>query len=357
MAYGVILAGGKGERFWPRSRRDRPKQLLPLVGDQPMLLETVERIEGLVPKERILVVATVDLRQEVMAAAPDLDEANLFFEPMGRNTAVAIGYAAMVLSRRDPDSEMIVLPADHFIADRERFLQTVEVALKTCRMGNLVTFGVVPTRPETGYGYIHVGQQMDVEGPAPVHAVLAFKEKPNQKQAQHFLKQRDYLWNSGMFVWQTRTIIDAIHSYMPDLGKNLDLLGEALGTKREEEVLHRLYSAAESISIDYGVMERATNVAVVRADFVWDDVGSWTALERFKESDEQGNVLMGDAIVLDGRDNIISSENGLVAAIGVSGLIIVRVQDITLVCQKGRHGDVRDLVRSLYEKEDMHKYL
>ncbi len=355
--YGVILAGGKGERFWPKSRKGRPKQLLSLAGERTLLEETAARILPLIPRERLLVVATEGFEDVVREQVPDLREENLLFEPQGRNTAPAIGYAAEVIYRRAPLSNMVVLPADHRIAETERFLLTVKVASGIADDQYLVTFGIVPTRPETGYGYIEAGEEIAVMDGVVVHRSLGFKEKPNQKEAGRFLKAGNYFWNSGMFVWKTEVILKAFEKHMSDLSTDLREFRKSLGTPAEREALRKIYERVPAISIDYGVMERASNVAVVRADFSWDDVGSWTVLERLRERDKDGNVVFGDHLGIDTGNSVIVSEKGLVATVAVSDLVVVRVEDATLVCPKERIQDVKALVQRLSKDKGLRKYL
>lgn len=355
--FGVILAGGRGERFWPKSRRGCPKQLLSLAGERTMLEETRARVLPLIPKERLLVVATAGFERPVKEQTHDLEEGNLLFEPQGRNTAPAIGYAAEVIYRRAPSSKMVVLPADHHIKERERFLKTLQIASEIAEQDYLVTFGIVPTRPETGYGYVEAGAQIVEKDGVVVHRSLGFKEKPNQKEAMGFLKAGNYFWNSGMFVWKTGVILDAFREHMPELSRDLRKLGRSLGTQREKEVQRRVYEKVPAISIDYGIMERASNVAVVRADFPWDDVGSWTALERLKGKDGDGNVVFGDHTGIETKNSVIVSENGLVATVGVSDLVVVQVEGVTLVCRKERVQDVKALVQRLSADEDLSRYV
>jgi len=285
-----------------------------------------------------------------------LPEGNILFEPMGKNTAVALAFAASVVEKKDPDATMAVLPSDHDIPDKRKFLKTLEIAEEVAEKGFLVTFGIVPVRPETGYGYIEVSDDVLSKGDIPVYRASAFKEKPNLKLARSFVTSGKYLWNSGMFVWKIGTIMEAFKKHMPALHAGMLDLKRGLGKKKHEREVKRFYDRAESISIDYGVMERAENVAVVRADFSWDDVGSWTALERLRAKDDDGNIPVGGFVGVDTKDCIIYSKNGLVGTIGVDNLIIVRTGDATLICKKDRAQDVRALVSLLSERE-LEEYL
>jgi len=350
--YAVILAGGKGERFWPKSKRKRPKQLIRLISDKTMIEETFSRISRFVPKERVIIVATTDIKDSIQNMFSWATDDNLLLEPFPKNTAPAIGYVATKLTVRDKDAIMLVLPSDHYIPEVDKFLNTVDLAIAIAKKGYLVTFGIVPARPETGYGYIEVGELIDKS----VYRVKNFKEKPNQKEAQRFLREKRFLWNSGMFVWQVDRILEEIKIHMPELYDKLVRFKETIGTEKENESLLNLYEEAPKTSIDYGVMERAKNVAVVKASFKWDDVGSWLALERVIKKDNAGNIGIGEYIALDTKDSIIVSDNGIIATLGVKDAVIIKDENIVLVCDKRRTQDIRKLVQMLREKKK-NKYL
>lgn len=321
-----------------------------------MLEETVRRISPLVHKERTIVVTTRALRQSIIDLLPSLPKANLLCEPMARNTALAIGYTAVFLSMEHPKAKMVVLPADHYIEDRSKFLEAVRVALEAAQSKLLVSFGVVPDRPETEYGYIKLGKRIHSKNGVEVFAARAFTEKPNRKRARVFLNSGDFLWNSGMFVWRVDTILEAIREHMPELHKNLMDYSRSLPKSDDTVALRRLYKQSENISIDYGVMERAYNVAVVKADFKWDDVGSWAALYRLVDKDESGNVVVGKHLGTDTKGSIIVCDSGLISTIGVSDLIIIKSHDVTLVARRSRYADVRRLVDSLHENVELKRY-
>ncbi len=354
--FGVILAGGRGERFWPESRRLRPKQLLRITGKLSLLETTLARVRSNIPLRRLLVVTTKELSLPIRRLLPNLTERNILIEPMGRNTAVALAYATSIVHHEDPNAIMVVLPADHNIPDRRKFLRTLEIAEKVAKEDFLVTFGIVPTRPETGYGYIEVSDELLNEGAVSVYRASAFKEKPNLKLARSFVKSDMYLWNSGMFVWKVSTIMEAFKKYMPKVYSGMLDLKRSLDAGELEKEVIEFYSRAESISIDYGVMERAENVAVVRADFGWDDVGSWLALDRLRRKNEDGNVVVGQFVGVDAKDCIVYSKSGLIGAIGIDNLIIIRTNEATLICKKERAQDVKKLV-SLLSQEGLEAYL
>ena len=341
MVYGVILAGGRGERFWPKSKKKYPKQLLPIVSDQPMILETVERVSSLIPRNRIIIVAGKEHGAPIKKIVPG---ATLLLEPFGRNTACAIAYAAVSINQEDL---MLVLPADHYIPDKDLFLKTLEKAIKVARKGRLVTFGVVPTRAETGYGYIEFGDEITKD----VYEVKSFKEKPNQMQAQKFIREGRFLWNSGVFVWSSKKILSEIEKSMPEFHKEL------LNFKAGRISLLKLYRKAPNISIDYAVMEKTQDVAVIKSDFAWDDVGSWLALERVYKADSNGNIKIGLHKGMRTRDCIMVSDKGIITTLGTSNLIIIRHKDAVFVCDKKVAGDIKKLVHQLSQDKNFKKYL
>jgi len=357
--YAVILAGGRGERFWPWSRKDRPKQLLPITGSRTMLEETVERILPLIPEERILLITGQELAGVIARECPGLKNIRTVAEPKSRNTAAAIGLAAILLRQEDPGAVMAVLSADHQITPQEQFLKTLTTAAQCVQDANwLVTFGIPPTRPETGYGYIELGPRLSCEQGGAIYQVKEFKEKPNRMVAQQFYLDREHLWNSGMFVWRVDTILEAMAAHMPQLRQGLEEVAGISGGPRREKEIQNLYDRIDSISIDYGVMEKADNVVVVQGDFRWDDVGTWSSLRRVYKPDENGIVTLGDGLAVDSYDCILAGEGqGLIATLGVSDLIIVRTGQSVLVAHASRAQDVRQLVEKLADRPDLKKYL
>ena len=359
MLYAVILAGGRGERFWPWSRKDRPKQLLPITGSGTMLEETVERILPLIPEERILLITGRELAGVIARQCPRLQNSRIIAEPKSRNTAAAIGLAAVMLREEDPQAVMAVLSADHQITPQEKFLKTLAMAQGCVQKEDwLVTFGIPPTRPETGYGYIELGSKLSCEEGGAVYQVKEFKEKPNRMVAQQFYLDREHLWNSGMFVWKVETILAAMAAHMPQLSEGLEKVAALSKGSRREKAILDLYDHIDSVSIDYGVMEKADNVVVVQGDFRWDDVGTWSSLRRVHKPDEDGIVTIGDSLAVDSFDCILAGEGeGLITALGVSDLIIVRTERCVLVAHASRAQDVRQLVEKLADRPDLKKYL
>lgn len=351
--YAVILAGGSGTRFWPRSRHEQPKQLLDIVGSEPMICQTARRIAPLIPPERTFVITHALHAEKVRACLGDLPPGHILAEPVGRNTAPAVGLAALHVRRRDPDGVMVVLPSDHLVQRPRAFLQALRRAARAAvRHGSLVTLGIQPLSPETGYGYIRLGEKLE----HGVFRAAAFVEKPSRPRAIRFLRSGRYVWNSGIFVWKADAILNAIACYLPTLSKGLIRIDRAMGSARETKGLHAVYRRMDPISIDHGVLERADNVLVIPADFGWNDVGSWGALDQILRKRSDGNVAQGLHIAIETTDTLIYSPRKLIATVGVSGLIIVETEDALLVCRKDRAQDVRQVVERL-KQEGLHKYL
>jgi len=354
----IIMAGGRGERFWPRSRRDRPKQVLNLLGEGVMINVTYNRLTPLVDKRNIFVVTGKDLGGLIKKYIHELPSANIIREPARKNTAPCIGLASIIAQHRTgADPVCIVLPADHYIPEEERFRETLRTAIEAAQEGEwLVTTGIKPKWAETDYGYIKKGEVYK-DGAIPVYKVAEFKEKPSQDVAEEYLRDGSYLWNSGIFVWRASSILNAMRQYMPSLFEGLERIKDALGGEEENEVIQRVYDTLERTSIDYGVLEKAEKVLVVEGDFAWDDIGSWLAMERLYEKDEKGNVCIGDCAGLDTRDCILVGEGGLVATIGLEGFIVVRCADVTLVCRKEDVERIRELLLILSQDSSLEKYL
>lgn len=359
MTYGVIIAGGRGERFWPLSRADRPKQFLRLTSKRTMLEETIERIRPLIPADRIRIVTGDSMTKHILNQIDRIDRHNMLTEPFGRNTCLAVGLAAIHLIREDEDAVMTVLSADHLIRPAEKLLKIVEIGCSIASVEDcLITLGIMPTRPETGYGYIKLGDLYRTEENTNVYSVAAFTEKPKQTVAQEYYYSRNYLWNSGMFIWSAKTILKEISEHQPVIAQHLEEYAESIGTDKEDAARLELYEKAESISIDYAVMEHAQNVLTMKADIVWDDVGSWNALERIIDRDDDNNVLVGKTEILDTFETTVYNDSdGIIACIGVSDLVVVRSADITFVVHKTRTADVKKLLAAIAEDEDKKQYL
>jgi mannose-1-phosphate guanylyltransferase len=353
-AYGVIMAGGSGTRFWPLSRAARPKQLLPLGGgDLPLLLGTQQRIASLVPPERTLIVTSEALAEQTRAMLPDLPPENVLAEPIGRNTAPCVGWAASVVARKDPSAVMMVLPADHHIADESAFLKVLKRSIEAAESGDMVTVGIRPTRPETGYGYIELGEEL-----APsVHRARRFVEKPDELRARQFLAAGRFLWNSGMFFFRADTMLEAVRKHLPGLGDMLLRYDEAAKRGEEAKLVESTYATLPDISIDHGVMEKAAQVAVIPGDFGWSDVGSWTTAWELAQRDPEDNALFAETVAVDAKRCYVRAPEGkLVAVIGLDDVVVVDTEDALLVMPRNRAQDVRTVVNEL-KNSQRKKYL
>jgi mannose-1-phosphate guanylyltransferase len=359
MRYGVIMAGGSGTRLWPLSRSNLPKQLLPVVNGKSLLQLSYQRLRGLLPAEQIFVCTGAAHAAAVMQNLPELPKANLLGEPMGRDTANAVGFSAAVLQKRDPDAVCAVVSADHVIEPISQFLSSLETAFKVTaqRPAALVTFGIVPTHGHTGLGYIHRGDAIDVQG---AYRVLGFFEKPDKALADRYVESGRYYWNSGMFVWRCDTVLKELATHLPGSYRGLTQIADAWGTDRQEAVLKEVYPRLPKISIDYAIMEPVSqqqkgdaHVVVVEMPVEWLDVGSWPALAETLPTDDRNNaVSCPTGLFLDSDDNVIISQDPdhLISTIGLADMIVVHSRDITLVCPKEQAQRVKELVAKLKEK-------
>jgi mannose-1-phosphate guanylyltransferase len=345
--YAVIMAGGIGSRFWPHSRRRRPKQFLTVQGERSLLEDTVLRLRGVVDEANILVVAGPEFRALIRRHLPRLPAENLVVEPAARGTAACLGLAARVIERRDPEGVMAVFPADHVIAPLSSFQRSVRVAFATAESERcLVTFGIQPTGPETGFGYIEIGAAQRRTRPR-VHWANRFVEKPDRETARRYLRKGNYRWNSGMFVWRVDVLRDALARHEPPVADALDAMDLAARRGRGAARARRQFAALRAVAIDVAVMEKADRVAVVEGDFAWNDVGSWAAMEGLWPMDDHRNSARGSVLQIDCRDTIASSDGRLLAMVGVEDLIVVESRDAILVCPKSRAQDVRRIVDAL----------
>jgi mannose-1-phosphate guanylyltransferase len=345
--YGVIMAGGGGTRFWPLSRKERPKQLLNLSGRDLMINETLDRLALSVPRENMFIVTNV-LQTELMIKeiGQRLPSNHILAEPAARNTTACIGYAAMEILKKYGDGIMCILPSDHFIKDEKKFSDVLDAAMHLAEETDaLITIGIQPTYAATGYGYIKMKEKIE-----NYSIVEEFVEKPDKETAEMYLENGDYLWNSGMFIWKASTILNYIKRLLPDVYQCLEKIGDAMGTAQEREVIEKVYPEIPKISIDYGIMERADNVLVLKGDFGWNDIGSLDMLALMKESDQDGNVRYGETLCEDSRNCIVYGTNQLIATVGVEDLIIVQTKDAVLICQKERAQDVKTVVEQLTEQ-------
>lgn len=349
MTHAVIMAGGRGERFWPKSREGLPKQFLRLIGDKTMLQGTVDRIKRLLAPANIYIITAENHLEIVQEQVPEIPPENIILEPCGRDTAAAIGLATVVVQQKDTDGVMVVLPADHYIADNDRFSAVLQGAVEAARADWAVTIGITPTRPETGYGYIAQGQcYQDFAGISSYH-VERFTEKPDRQKAAEFLESGNYFWNSGIFIWKADLIRKLIANHLPALAKGLAKLEKAADTTSYPRVLQEVYGSLPKISIDYGVLEKAQEILMVPGDFGWDDVGTWTALESYKEHDLNGNVLDGQGVLVDTKNTMVQASDKVIATLGVDNLIIVESEGSILICNKQRAQDLKQVTKALQE--------
>lgn len=349
--YALILAGGQGTRLWPKSRRRRPKQMLEIASENTMLQETFNRINPLIPAERVFVITTETYAHLVREQVPAIPEGNVLVEPAGRGTAPCIGLSALYLKRVDPDSIMASLNADHVIRDAAGFCRALTAAAQVARRGHLVTLGIRPDWPHTGYGYIQQGELLDTVDGFPVYQVAHFKEKPDLATAQQFLESGDHLWNSGIFVWKTSTILEAMERYLPDLSGRLRLMENAIGTPEESRVLREAWEHVDTVSVDVGVLEKADDVAVIPIQVGWSDVGSWATLLEILPADGDGNVVVsGEHVGIDTKGSLVHGGKRLVATIGLQDMIIVDTDDVLLVCPRDRAQDVKAVLDELQRR-------
>ncbi len=356
----MILAGGSGTRFWPASRRHTPKQLLPLAGrvDEPLIAATVRRIEPLIAPDRVWISTGASLVEATLAALPRVAPSHVIAEPVARNTAPCIGWASATIARRDPDAIVAVLPADHFIGDEAAFLETLATAVRAADEGWITTVGIVPTRPETGYGYIEVGAPV-AEG---VRKVTQFVEKPTRERAEALVADGRYLWNGGMFFFRASVMKAAIAEHLPALAAGLARIDEAAARGDEARVLGEVFPTLPSISIDHGIMEKAKAIAVVPGDFGWNDVGSWQVTWEMSDKDAAGNSLPAGTVAIESRDNLVRDLSSGArkapkrwALVGVSDLVVVETDDAVLIVPRSRAQDVRAVVDALAKRGETDK--
>ena len=355
--YPVVLAGGRGTRFWPLSRKRRAKQVLALDGKRTMIQQTVARLEPLAALKQFWIITNDDLRPVILEQLPKLRREQVIAEPLGRNTAPAIGLAAFILQRDDPDAVIGMFPSDHVIADEKRFRKTLEKAIAIAAAGeNMVVMGIQPTRPETGYGYIEAGERVKGD----MLRVRRFTEKPNAERAQEFLEDGNYFWNSGMFIWSARTLAHALREHLSETAPYLEEIAASFGTSRFAATFRSLYPKCENISVDYALLEprsakgeHASNLFCLPSDFGWNDLGSWAALyEHHAPGAGNGNVIHGTAsFALEAQGNFVHAPNKFVATVGVSNLVVVETDDAILITTREHSQDVGKVVKHLDENK------
>lgn len=353
--YGVIMAGGGGTRFWPLSRKERPKQLLNLSGKEIMVNETIDRITASVGDGNVFIV-TNETQAQLMKTETEgrMNPKQILAEPAARNTAACIGYAAMEIVKKYEDGIMCILPSDHFVKNEKEFTNVINAAIETAEETDmLVTIGIRPTFPSTGYGYIcaEVDSAKMIGSTGKEYLkVKEFVEKPDEETAKQYMESGSYAWNSGMFIWKASTILKKFEELLPDIYACLVQIGDVMGTEKEQEVIRKVYPEIPKISIDYGIMERSKDVVMIEGDFGWNDIGSLDMLGIMKEQDANGNILYGEQINIDTKDCILYGKDKLIATIGVEDLIVIQEKDAILICNKNRTQDVKVVVDMLAEQ-------
>jgi mannose-1-phosphate guanylyltransferase len=355
----MIMAGGGGTRFWPRSRQARPKQFLKLAGERSLLQATYDRIESAVPPEKTWVITGLAYQEETRRQLPELPANQVVGEPCGRDTAACVGLGAALIFKSDPQAVMIVLPADHDIEPAREFGKSLQVAAQLAEefSNALITFGTTPTRADTGYGYIQRGEILGQRQGITVHRVQRFREKPNEETARQYFASGEYYWNSGIFCGKAAVFLEQLRKHKPDIHAAVSRIAAAWSTQQQDAIFAKEYRDIEKISIDYAVLERAPEVLVMQAPYRWDDVGSWLALERLHPQDAQHNTIQAEHLGIGTKNCVIVGEPGkLIATLGVSNLVIVQDGDCLLIADRGQEGAIRQVVEQL-RKQGMEKYL
>jgi len=357
MMYSIIMAGGSGTRFWPHSREDKSKQFLSILDKRSLIQNTVRRFQKIFSKEAIYIVAKATQEEELKKQAHEVPKENIIFEPVGRNTAPCIGLAAVTLQKRHGDGIMVVSPADHLIQKEAVFRRAILAAVNLAEKENgLVTIGITPDRPATGYGYIQIDNEVSTDTKVSAYKIKTFAEKPNLATAERFIKSGDFLWNSGIFVFRTSVFLQNVKSFLPDLYDGLMEIKKAIDSPNEKTVLDRVYHQIRGISMDYGIMEKAKNVFVVRGTFLWNDLGGWEQVYKLSPKDKNGNAISGDVVTIDTKNAYISSSKGMIAVLGLEDIIVVEKGGAILICKRDRAEDVKQVVQRI-KRNKMNKYL
>lgn len=354
----LIMAGGSGTRFWPRSRAARPKQFLKIFGDESLIESTVNRFARFTPTENIWIISNKNQQQLLEDQCAGLHSENLIYEPAGRNTLPAIGLSSMLIARNNPDAMMVVSPADHLIKDDGLFQQTIESAVLLARRNDaIVTIGITPNAPSTGYGYIEINQEVNVGQSIRSFSVTRFVEKPGLETAMQYVSSGRFFWNSGIFVFRVSVFIDSLQKYAPETFEKLKTIVRSFGQEDYETTINQLYPEIEATSVDYGIMEKADNVFLVQGDFVWNDLGSWEEVYKYDtRKDESRNVSSGKVILHDVRNSYVFAESGVVAVVGLNDVIVVQEGDTFLVCKRESAEEIKSVVTKL-KNRDMTDYL
>lgn len=353
MLYGLILAGGKGTRLYPLSRKDYPKQFLKIINDKSFLTNTFDRIKKFVPVENIFIVTNEDYYEKVKEDVPLVSHDNIFLEPQNKETATCIGYACAKLFKKDPESCLMVFPSDHFIENENEFESTIKKAIEIAeKKRGLVTIGVKPDRAETGFGYIEMGRVIDDE----IYKVERFTEKPNTEVAKDFLIKGNYLWNSGIFVWRCDVFLREMEKYTQKIYKHIMKIYEAIGQENEDKVLREEYNEINGISVDFGILQRTRKGYVVKSNFIWDDIGTFHAVTKFLEN-KSGNAIKGNILLEDTENCTIINNDKLLISFGIQNLIIITTKDVVLIMDKSKEQEVKYLVNTIQNNENLNGYL
>lgn len=355
MLYALIMAGGKGTRLYPLSRSNNPKQFLKVINNKSFLRNTVDRIKPLVSKENIYVVTNKDYYESICSELPEIDEANIFVEPSNKETATCIGLSAVKLLKKDQDATMIVLPSDHYIEGNDEFIDTINQAVEIVqRRRGLVTIGINPTRPETGYGYIRAGER--IVSRIPSYKVERFLEKPNLEVAKDLILDGNYMWNSGMFIWRSDVFLREMEKYLPKMYERLMNIYKSLDTEEEEKVIGEEYQLIDGISVDFGIMQKTRKAYVIKSNFIWDDIGSFESLSRFL-ANCRGNNISGNTYMEESENCSIFGEKKLIIGFGIKDLVIVDSGDVILIMDKNKDQEMKHLVNKMKDDKDLSGYL
>lgn len=356
--YCLIMAGGSGTRFWPRSRVVKPKQYLSLFGDLSLIQESVQRFANFIPEDCIYVVSAKSQQEVLESQTTNLPKENMIYEPVGKNTLPAIGLAALFIAEKDPDGILIVSPSDHLIQNDELFQQCIEsAALIADKNDGIVTIGISPKYPATGYGYVQTAEEIQIGQSVRSFAVNQFVEKPNVEVATGYLKSGGFFWNSGIFIFKVSVFLESVQNYAPELYADLMRIKEHIGADSYEEAVDRIYREVTSISVDYGILEKASNVFLVQGDFVWNDLGSWEEVYKYDSNkDENQNATCGEVVLIDTKNSYVYAPNSLVAVVGLDDVIVVQEGDTILVCKRDRAEDIKAVVGEI-TKRKLDQYL
>ncbi|MGI6294910.1 MAG: mannose-1-phosphate guanylyltransferase [Armatimonadota bacterium] len=356
--YAAIIAGGSGTRLWPKSRQSKPKQFQNLYTECSMLQDTVKRLEPMIPRENIFIIAGQSHKPIILEQLPWINPDNVVGEPMGKDTAPAVGVIATIIHHRDPNAVILISPADHVITREDVFRSILGAAEKVAEeAANIVTIGIKPTAPETGYGYIQMSENSRHVDNIEVREVVSFKEKPSLVTAEEYVSSWEYVWNSGMFVWSAKTIIDLFEAHSPEIHGLMMRYAASIGTSEEAAVFEQIYDEFPRISVDYAILEHAKNIFVIPASIGWSDLGSWYSLREIKIPDDYGNVVIGEHVGIDTHSCLIHGEQGrLIATIGLDNLVIVDTEDALLLLPVGRSQEIKDLLEQI-KAQKKEKYL